>query len=416
MKQEASSIHSATLVTSENREALIRNKPLFFRLLVNILDRLTYGTLVLILPNGQALKFASEQGQDQHASIFIKDYTVARRVLMGGIIGFYKSYQADEWDSPDLAQALYVLARNADDIQSTLLAHPAIRWANKLAHAMNRNTKSGSKKNIMAHYDLGNSFYEKWLDPSMTYSSAFFDGSDGSLTDAQHKKYASLAGRISLQESDSVLEIGSGWGGFAEYAAKEVGASVTGLTISPAQYDYARERMYRLGLNEKVQIRLQDYRDVEDTYDKVASIEMFEAVGQEYWPAYFSKINDCLVSGGKAGLQIITIADRFFDNYVRSTDFIQRYVFPGGMLPSPSVFGKHVEEAGLTLSSTLSFGQDYARTLSSWHDSFLNAWQDLQPMGFDQHFKKLWQFYLAYCEAGFRAETTDVKQVTLVKA
>ena len=219
-----------------------------------------------------------------------------------------------------------------------------------------------------------------------------------------------------MQEADNVLEIGSGWGGFAEYAAKEVGAKVTGLTISPAQYDYACERMFRLGLNEKVEIRLQDYRDVEDTFDKVASIEMFEAVGREYWPAYFNKINDCLVSGGQAGLQIITIADRFFDNYVRSTDFIQRYVFPGGMLPSPSVFKRHVEDAGLTLASSLSFGQDYARTLSSWHKSFLDSWQDLQPMGFDQQFKKLWEFYLAYCEAGFRAETTDVKQVTLVKA
>ncbi len=405
-----------TILTRDNKRHLLRGAPLFFRLLANAGEMLTYGVLVFTLPDGRKITFNS--GVDTHEVAYIKihNFVMARRVILGGIIGFYKSYADNNWSTPDLAQALYILARNADDIQSVLTAHPVLRTLNNFNHGMNKNTKSGSRKNIMAHYDLGNSFYEKWLDKSMTYSSALFNQNTQTLQEAQNAKYASLAEQINLQPGDTVLEIGSGWGGFAEYAAKERGAHITGLTISPAQYEYAQERMYKQGLNEKVEIRLQDYRDVKGSFDKVASIEMFEAVGKEYWPVYFSKVHNSLKPNGKAGLQIITIADRFYENYSKGTDFIQRYVFPGGMLPSPSVLKGNIEKAGMKLTQTITFGQDYAKTLHSWHDRFLEVWDELQPLGFDDQFKKLWEFYLAYCEAGFRAETTDVCQVTLERS
>ena len=336
--------------------------------------------------------------------------------MLGGSIGFYESFADDQWESPDLAQTLFVFAQNSDIIQMVMKGHPVLRVFNSLHHRRNKNTKSGSRRNIMAHYDLGNAFYEKWLDPSMTYSSALFTSPGQSLVEAQLNKNKSLATQIGLQTGESVLEIGSGWGGFAEYAAKEVGAHVTGVTISPEQYDYARERIFREGLNEKVEIRLQDYRDIDDKFDKIASIEMFEAVGKEYWPTYFNKVQQSLNEGGRAGLQIITIADRFYEKYAKSPDFIQRYVFPGGMLPSPEILNAQVEKAGMKITDKLSFGQDYATTLNNWHERFLHVWDDLTPLGFDSRFKKLWRFYLAYCEAGFKAETTDVCQVTLAKA
>ena len=403
-------------VTAENRDRQLAGTPLFFRLFAGAAEKLAYGSLVLHLPDGRCLEFPSPVESDEKALINIHDYAMARRTLFGGTIGFYESYAADEWSTPDLAQTLYVLAKNTDQVQKIMQAHPLLRTFNNLSHALNRNTKGGSRKNIMAHYDLGNAFYEKWLDPTMTYSSALFSSPDLPLDHAQTAKYESLARQIRLKPDERVLEIGSGWGGFAEYAAREIGARVTGVTISPEQYEYACERMQRQGLNEKVEIRLQDYRDVTERFDKIASIEMFEAVGKEYWPTYFAKIHNSLNENGRAGLQIITIADRFYPFYEKAADFIQRYVFPGGMLPSPSVLQQHVERAGLKLTDSLSFGQDYAKTLNNWHDRFLQAWDDLTHMGFDDQFRKLWQFYLAYCEAGFRAESTDVRQVTLVKA
>ena len=304
-------------------------------------------------------------------------------------------------------------ARNADHIQGSFRAAPVLNFINNMSHAFNRNTRAGSKRNIMAHYDLGNSFYEKWLDRTMTYSSARFPSTDADLASAQLNKYKSLADSIGLQEGERVLEIGSGWGGFAEFAAKNMGANVTGLTLSPAQLDYARKRIFEAGLAEKVEFRLQDYRDVNGAFDKIVSIEMFEAVGQQYWQTYFDKVRDVLKPGGVAGLQVITIADRFYEPYLKSTDFIQRYIFPGGMLPSPSILQDHMKQAGLSLQSVNEFGQDYARTLAQWRHDFLAAWDEIREMGFDEKFKKLWRYYLAYCEAGFKAGTTNVCQVTV---
>ena len=403
-------------VTPANREQLLAGTPFFFRLAANMASRLRYGALIFRLPDGRRLKFAGALEQDQVGVIDVRDYAFARRSVLRGGVGFFETYSDGQWDSPDLTTVLYVFARNADHVNEALTAVPLVKFFMRLRHQGNRNTRDGSRRNIMAHYDLGNAFYEKWLDGTMTYSSARFahDGSD--LASAQRHKYRTLAQSIDLRPGDSVLEIGSGWGGFAEFAAKEVGAKVTGLTISPSQLDYARQRIFREGLNDRVEFKLLDYRDASGAYDKIASIEMFEAVGREYWPTYFGKVRELLKPGGAAGLQIITIADRFFDAYSRGSDFIQQYVFPGGMLPSPSILKREVERAGLGWKGASAFGQDYARTLAEWHERFLSSWSDIIAMGFDERFKKLWRFYLSYCEAGFRARTTDVMQVTLARA
>lgn len=390
--------------------------PFFFRQACKLASRIQYGTLVFELPDGRTLVFEGEEERDAKGVIIVKDYGFAWRAILGGDIGFFESYADGQWDTPGLADCLYIFARNADHVQEAFAASPLVDFINNLRHAWNKNTKSGSRRNIMAHYDLGNSFYEKWLDPTMTYSSARFPSPSADLEAGQVHKYRSLAQAIDLKPDEHVLEIGSGWGGFAEFAARDVGAKVTGLTISPAQYDYARERIFREGLSEKVEFRLQDYRETEGTFDKIASIEMFEAVGKEYWATYFDKVRNALKPGGVAGLQIITIADRFFERYARSTDFIQRYIFPGGVLPSDEVLKGLVDKAGLTLRNASEFGQDYARTLDEWRRRFMTAWGDIQPLGFDDRFQKLWRFYLAYCEAGFKAGTTNVCQLAAQRA
>ncbi len=398
------------LATSSNRQNL-EGLPFFFRQACRLATRLHYGTLVFKLPDGRTLTFEGLEERDAKGVIIVKDYGFAWRSILGGDIGFFESYADGQWDSPGLADCLYIFARNADHVQEAFAAAPLIDFINNIRHTWNKNTKAGSRRNIMAHYDLGNSFYEKWLDPTMTYSSARFPSPNADLEAGQINKYRSLAQSIDLKPGERVLEIGSGWGGFAEYAAKDVGAKITGLTISPSQYEYARERIFREGLNEKVEFRLQDYREVDGKFDKIASIEMFEAVGKEYWSTYFDKIRSALKPGGIAGLQIITIADRFFTHYLKSTDFIQRYIFPGGMLPSDAVLKGLIEKAGLNLREASPFGQDYARTLNEWRRQFTASWDDIMPLGFDERFKKLWRFYLAYCEAGFKAGTTNVVQI-----
>ncbi|MGF1544870.1 MAG: class I SAM-dependent methyltransferase [Parvularculaceae bacterium] len=389
---------------------------IFFRLLCKVAERMPYGSLRVVTPNGRTIRFVGREEPEPEATIFVKDFAFARRTALGGDIGFFESYADGQWDTPDLATCLYVFARNADFIADTVAPSPIVLWLQELRHALNRNTKSGSRRNISRHYDLGNGFYEKWLDPTMTYSSARFTDGAETLAEAQVAKYRSLAAAIELKPDEKVLEIGSGWGGFAEFAAKEFGARVTGLTISREQFDYARERVFRAGLADKVDFQLVDYRDADGQYDKVASIEMFEAVGREYWPAYFASVHDRLRPGGVAGLQVITIAERMFEHYSRSVDFIQRYVFPGGDLPSPSILKREAEKSGLSWRGDVAFGQDYARTLAEWSRAFVNRWDDIKPLGFDERFNKLWRFYLAYCEAGFRAATIDVGQVAFARA
>lgn len=405
-----------TSVTAEQHESRTRTPHGASLLLRLLASNWTFGRLTILLPNGETHRLeGAEPGPA--AMLEIRDYRFARRVLANGDIGFAEGYMAAEWETPHLAPLLEVLAQNYDHIRRLFDGNPVMTAVNWLSHRMNRNSRSGSKKNIHAHYDLGNAFYSQWLDPSMTYSSARFAAPDMALEAAQREKYAALARLMELRPGQTVLEIGCGWGGFAEFAAKEIGARVTGITISQQQYDFARQRLFNAGLSEKADIQLIDYRDVRGQFDRVASIEMFEAVGQEYWPAYFGKINDVLAPGGRAGLQIITIQDTLFAEYNRRTDFIQKYVFPGGMLPSEARLKPVIEQAGLGWRAIERFGLDYADTLKLWDERFQSSWDDISRMaGFDERFRRLWRFYLAYCEAGFRSRRTDVVQLVLAKA
>lgn len=394
----------------------LRSAPPVFRTVVRICaESWRYGSVVWVLPTGEQVRCTgTEPGPD--IRIQVKDYRFLRRCLTAGAIGFAEGYMADEWDTPDLAHLLTGFAMNFDRLNVLVEGNPIVRAVNFVMHMLHRNDRQGSRKNIHAHYDLGNHFYSQWLDRTMTYSAAVFDRPGQPLDQAQNHKYAALARSMALQPGQSVLEIGCGWGGFAEFAAREVGAKVTGITISQEQYDFARKRLFEQGLAEKTEIRLIDYRDVEGQFDRVASIEMFEAVGEEYWPTYFNKINDVLSPGGRAGLQIITIRDELFGVYRRQADFIQKYIFPGGMLPSETRLKQEIDRAGLDWQSVRRFGQDYAVTLAEWMVRFDDAWDDIRKLGFDDRFRRMWRYYLAYCEAGFRTERTDVIQLSVGKA
>ena len=370
------------------------------------------GALEVILPGGRKLTITG-QTPGPTATLQVCDYRFMRRVMGSGAIGFAEGFMAGEWDTPNLPILLEVFSLNFDRLQRLVQGQPWMRLIHRLLHARRRNTRQGSRHNIHAHYDLGNAFYGQWLDASMTYSSAVFASPAQPLHEAQEAKYETLARGMGLEAGHTVLEIGCGWGGFAEYAAARVGAKVTGITISQAQYEFARQRLYDQGLAERADIRLIDYRDVEGRFDRIASIEMFEAVGQQYWPAYFGQVHDLLEPGGRAGLQIITIEDDLFDDYAKHADFIQKYIFPGGMLPSEARLRQEVSRAGLSWQGVSRFGQDYARTLNQWAVRFQDAWKAIEPLGFDERFRRLWLFYLGYCEAGFRTGRTDVIQLNL---
>jgi cyclopropane-fatty-acyl-phospholipid synthase len=297
-----------------------------------------------------------------------------------------------------------------------MLSHrPLAKLWQRFRHYLNRNTKSGSRRNIYAHYDLGNTFYSAWLDRTMTYSSAIFAPGDNDLSSAQQRKYRELATRIGIRPEDHVLEIGCGWGGFAEFAAREIGCRVTGLTISKEQFAFAQERIERAGLSDRVTFKLQDYRDETGLYDKVASIEMFEAVGEAFWPVYFRKLDEVLKPGGTAGLQVITIKEESWTSYKNEIDFIRAYIFPGGMLPTPAIMVNLGQKFGLPLASEKIFGLDYAVTLAAWRERFRASWPQLMPLGFDERFRRMWEYYLAYCEAGFRTGNIDVRQMVFAK-
>jgi len=393
----------------------LKDVPRGVRMTLRLLLKLKVGALTVVLPDGRAVAFEGVRPGPE-ARIELSNFSVVRKVLAGGDVGFAESFMDGDWSTPDLAKVLEVFSANLDEMAHITRGGPVTRFFNWLLHLSRGNTKAQARKNIEAHYDLGNSFYELWLDPSMTYSAGRFTEQTPSLEAAQHEKYAALARSIDLRSEHSVLEIGCGWGGFAEYAAKHVGAQVTCLTISPSQREYALARIQREGLSEKVEIKLQDYRDETGQYDRVASIEMFEAVGQEYWPTFFGKVNDVLKPGGKAGLQIITIRDDLFESYASRADFIQRYIFPGGMMPSVERLHDCFNAAQLKPIGSEMFGVDYADTLKIWLERFLASWTTIQPMGFDERFKRMWMFYLAYCEAGFRTGRIDVGQFALEKS
>jgi cyclopropane-fatty-acyl-phospholipid synthase len=375
--------------------------------------RIDWGTLIITLPDGRRLRFHGK-APGIEAELVIHDLSLARRLFLGGNVGLAEAYIDGMWSSPDMA-ALTELGCRASSLDSTLQAHPVFRGAMRILHSLRRNSKTQAKRNIAYHYDLGNAFYEQWLDPSMTYSSGLFLTPEDDLAQSQSNKYRAMVDLIDLTDDHHVLEIGCGWGGFAEFAAKHRGARVTSITISPSQAEFAKRRMFEQGLADKVEIRLQDYRDLSGHFDRVASIEMFEAVGERYWPTFFRKLSDVLKPGGKAGLQIITIDDKGFETYRRSVDFIQRYIFPGGMLPSRKVLSEQIQHAGMTITQENAFGLDYARTLDIWRQRFLAAWPEIGRLGFDDRFQRMWEYYLTYCEGGFRARYIDVIQAGLYR-
>ncbi|SOD90304.1 SAM-dependent methyltransferase [Caenispirillum bisanense] len=379
-----------------------------------LLGGLERGRLTLVDPFGAVRVFDGRRPGPQ-ATVRIADAAALHRLVTGGSVGFAEAYMDGLWDSPGLT-ALIELAAVNTDLDDRLEGRWTTRAMNRVLHLLRGNTKRGSRRNIAYHYDLGNGFYRRWLDPTMTYSAAVFETPDQDLTAAQVAKYERLAALLHVGPGNRVLEIGCGWGGFARHLATTRGCHVTGITLSTEQLTWAQEMAQREGLADRLEFRLQDYRDVPETYDAVASIEMFEAVGEEHWPVYFRTLHDRLKPGGHGALQVITIAEDRFDRYRRGADFIQRYIFPGGMLPSPSRMRQGLADAGLSLTHEAEYGSHYAETLRRWQQDFQREWPAIRASeGFDERFHRMWTYYLAYCEAGFRAGTIDVVHFGLTR-
>ena len=383
------------------------------RFLLAILSNLHCGRLTLTLPDGSQHQFSGAMsGPD--SDLTIDTESALRRLLHDGKMGFCEAFMDGEASSQSLPTLIELAVLHDKYLENALKTNIFRQAGLRLFHMLRRNNKLGSAKNIAHHYDIGNSFYEAWLDPTMTYSSAVFDSETDDLTTAQLNKYKRLAELADIQPGDRVLEIGCGWGGFAKFVSQHIGAHVTGITISKAQLAYAEASLAEAGLQNKVDLKLMDYRDLQGRFDKIVSIEMFEAVGQAYWPVYFDTISRMLKSGGRAVIQSITINHDAFQSYRDQPDFIQRYIFPGGMLPSMPMLQKPVAQAGLELVAENGYASDYARTLQEWRARFLASWPSLAGDKFDNRFRRMWELYLAYCEGGFRAGMIDVKQILLM--
>ncbi len=391
--------------------------PAAARTVLKLLQRLRHGSLTVELPDGSVRHFGSGEGLS--ASLKLHNWNVCAAAMKSGDIGFAEGYMAGDWSTPELSDLLRVFIANRREVEDVIYGTWFGRLVYRIKHLLNRNTKGGSQKNIHAHYDLGNAFYELWLDGSMNYSSALFEQPGQSMREAQNAKVRRALRMSGVQPGDRVLEIGCGWGALAEMATAEFGASLVGVTLSTEQLAWARERLARQGLAERADLRLQDYRDIaqaDGPFDAVCSIEMIEAVGREFWPTYFKAVARLLKPGGRACIQSIVIADELFERYLGSTDFIQQYIFPGGCLPSPGAFREQAARAGLKVVDEFCFGQDYAHTLKLWRDDFMRQETRVLALGFDRRFMRIWEFYLAYCEAAFAERNTDVVQYTLEKA
>ncbi len=381
------------------------------KLVFKFLSKINYGYLEFTTFDGETLRFGNPDDKLK-ANIVIKKPNFNYNLIRGGSIGFAESYMRGEFETYNLSDLIELTARNIEVIYkfSGLLDFPVINFfKNKII----KNTKSRSKKNIAKHYDLGNDFFSLWLDDTLTYSSAIFTDDSKNLSEAQNNKYQKLIDLIKPNNGDKLLEIGCGWGGFAEYIGKNYDVKLDCITISKKQFEYAKKRIFKCGLNEKVNIEIKDYRDVNDKYNSIASIEMIEAVGQNYLEGYFKTIKNNLYEGGKAAIQAITIDDRLFDRYKNKQDFIQKYIFPGGFLPNKNNINRYVSENRLTINSYISYADHYANTLLLWRKQFLKRWDLIKEQGFDFTFKRMWEFYLSYCEAGFRSKNIDLIQFSL---
>ena len=393
--------------------------PAAARRVLSLLQRLQHGTLHVQWPDGSVAQYgaAPASGPALNATLHLHSYAPLMQALKSGDIGFAESYIAGEWTTNNLSELLQLLVANRRDMDELIFGSWLGRLYYRVRHLLHRNTRSNSKKNIHAHYDLGNAFYELWLDPTMNYSSAWFDNDRAKpMSEAQTAKVRRALRMVDAKAGDRILEIGCGWGALAELGGTEFGAHMSGVTLSHEQLAFANQRMQKLDLADTSHLRLQDYRDIDDgPYDAICSIEMLEAVGQEYWDTYFESVARLLKSGGKACVQTIVIDDALFERYVKSTDFIQQYIFPGGCLPCPREFRAHAERAGLKVMDELAFGLDYAETLRRWRHQFMADKTQVLQLGFDERFIRIWEFYLAYCEAAFEQHNTDVIQFTLLK-
>ena len=397
------------------RQPLLARTPATARTVFRLLQQLRHGALTLSLPDGSVQTVGD--GQGPHLQLQLHNWKPFAAALKSGDIGFAESYIAGDWSTPHLPELLRLLAANRQALDDVIHGSWLGRLAYRVRHLLHRNTRANSRKNIHAHYDLGNPFYRLWLDGTMNYSSAWFDGRlEQDLAQAQHAKVRRALRMAGVQAGHRVLEIGCGWGALAEKATQEFGAQLTGVTLSNEQLAWAQERLARQGLAQQADLRLQDYRDILDApFDAICSIEMIEAVGREYWPTYFESVARLLKPGGRACIQTIVIKDALFDRYIRSTDFIQQYIFPGGCLPSPAKFRQGAQQAGLSVVDELNFGRDYAETCRRWRHQFLAQREQVLALGFDERFMRIWEFYLAYCEAGFEAGDIDVVQFTLAR-
>ena len=381
------------------------------KIVFNILKNIKFGYLEIINYNDQIFKFG-DPNDPLKANLKIKNPNFTFSLIKGGSVGFAESYMRNEFETKNLSNLIEVTARNIKQIHkfSGLLDLP---FVNFFKNIFIKNTKNRSKKNIAKHYDLGNEFFSLWLDKTLTYSSAIFDEKNKDLLDAQNNKYQKLIDLMKPNNGDKILEIGCGWGGFAEYVGKKYDVKLDCITISKKQFEYAKERIHRCGLNEKVNIEIKDYRDLKDKYNSIASIEMIEAVGQNYLESYFKTIKNNLSNNGRAAIQAITIDDALFDRYKNKEDFIQKYIFPGGFLPNKNSINKYVSDNGLTIKSYESYADHYSNTLSIWRNEFNKKWDQIKNQGFDLTFRRMWEFYLCYCEAGFKSKNIDLIQFSI---
>ena len=395
-----------------DKKISIENTPNWFPIIFKMLKKLKYGKLEIVLSDGRNFVINGEKTYLSGRIEILNDEFFSR-LIREGEDAFSESYLDGWWKSDDLISLLNLIFKNYEIFKYKLPGSSLIKYYERLVHWLKSNNKFQAKKNIAYHYDLGNDFYQIWLDNSMTYSSAYFKNQNESLETAQEKKYESICNSLCLKPGDNVLDIGCGWGGFLEYAAKRRGVNLTGITISEEQYRYAKERIFKAKLNDKVKILKKDYRDEKNKYDAIASIEMFEAVGEKYWPVYFDVLKGCMKPNSKAALQIITISNELFLEYRKKVDFIQKYIFPGGMLPSEKELKKEFDRIGFILTNKQELTKSYSSTLNLWYKSFNNKWTDIAPLGFDERFKRMWNFYFASCSALFSNEICQVVQYTI---